>query len=562
MKKKEVKKVYAPLVSEETYDFSQENAAFLMIAQNESDSVMWEYRCPNCGKVHKEKRDFGIQRRAFASCPYCGGNAQSVIAGACNDVLQKAKIFRMADGSMAISLIAQRIWFMHMENDMLVNKMRTWRARIVFNKNGHTYFKAPVFIKSKRKVRDLKPKNDILDVTYSPFFMPHQVTDFLQELTEKGILKSDFTLRHRFQNASEQCLDILKKICQLRFNPNFKEALPMIRSIQPGVGDLEIMNAILAHIPKVPKTKQFRRMFYKDPMTVWTNWKIYQALHMKDINSFYKFCLNRSNEGRLATCLLDTSDTKRFAYTYIHTVGETAFADILADDDLFMFWDVVDYASRLGVQAASYMHRSLKKTHDDLMEAYRKSQTMTEQMRNVQDILYWDTCLSDEPDEDYKKEVQIRNMRIAEQTLNNTIEYSEEERSLEYTYNDIVFYLPPDTDHLLWAGDMLHNCVGHCYRINALHHESVIVLMKQQDKLVGCIEVNNGAIRQAYGPCNRELRDEAKEAFESWKQHNGFGDYVNRILNAEPLRYQYDLSQYHNYILKVKELAIQLGIAA
>ena len=38
MKKKEVKKVYAPLVSEETYDFSQENATFLMISIYDNDN--------------------------------------------------------------------------------------------------------------------------------------------------------------------------------------------------------------------------------------------------------------------------------------------------------------------------------------------------------------------------------------------------------------------------------------------------------------------------------------------------------------------------------------------
>lgn len=564
MKKKEVKKVYAPLVSEETYDFSQENATFLMISIYDNDNEKYAYRCPNCGKVHEEIRSGYIKKREFASCPFCGGNTEVKWAyDHCIDRLHEAKIFHMADGSTAISLFARRIWFLY-KNGILINKMRSWRARIVLNKNGHTYYKAPVFIKSGRKVPNLKCKNEIVDVTYANYFIPYVIVDFLQKLINRGILQPNFTLRHRFQGASEECLKILDHVCLMRTRFHYtKEATKMIRSIKVNDGDTEIMNAILSHISKAPKTKQFRRMFFKDPIIVWKNWKIYQALGMKDINSFYKFCLNDTNiEGKTTYFVTETSNAKEFAYMYIRTIGETAFADILASEDTSMLCDVVQYTSRLGLTSIRYMHKSLKKTHDDLMEAYKKHREMSEQIRNVKDILDWDTLLLDEPDDKKKKDIQKRNMQIAEQTLNNTIEYSEEERSLEYTYNDIVFYLPPDTDHLLWAGNMLHNCVGHCYRINALHHESIIVLMKQQDKLVGCIEVNNGSIRQVYGPCNRELQGEAKEAFESWKQHNGFGDYVNQILNAEPLRYQYDLSQYHNYIQKVKELAIQLGIAA
>ena len=80
-------------------------------------------------------------------------------------------------------------------------------------------------------------------------------------------------------------------------------------------------------------------------------------------------------------------------------------------------------------------------------------------------------------------------------------------------------YMPHSTDELLEAGKELHNCVGSCYRLNALYHTTNIVLMKNKDndKLVGCIEVlNDNTVRQAFGPCNKKLDENEYTVFKNW----------------------------------------------
>ena len=47
-----------------------------------------------------------------------------------------------------------------------------------------------------------------------------------------------------------------------------------------------------------------------------------------------------------------------------------------------------------------------------------------------------------------------------------------------------------------------------------------IIIMKKDENYVGCIELKNGEIIQAYGPCNRTMTGETKEAYDMWlKKH-------------------------------------------
>lgn len=569
MRKKEVKKEYAPLVSETTYEYPKGEYFNVVLKKDKKDWIIQSFRCPKCGHVVRDVEIDNVPTREI-TCPECGFKGDVRIADKKQDIPYMAKIFKMADGSIAVSFLVKRVWFFYL-HDMLIYKTRTWRARLIFNKNGHTYYKGPVFIKSGRRADKMSPA--ISDVTYSAQRRINFVVErMFYILQRKGLLDKDIIFARRFPNLGQQCKDIMKYLClHAEGRASFlskTEIAAFICSIKLDATDEDMLSAILKKM-RAPKSKAFLRMFYQDPWTVWNNWAVYKNLNMKDINSFYKFGNNNVDIVK-KTQLLCGEETASYnlAVHYIQVIGESAFADILADNNKYnLFSDAATYAisliSDLGKDIAPYLHNSIKKTHDALQEVYQKEIQEKERKEKILDILEDDqrlkawTC-TENPDA--KRAFMHHIMLRVEQVTNNKIRYSAEERAIEYAYGNIEFYLPPDTDHLLYAGEKLHNCVGNLYRINALHHESLIVLMKQANKLVGCIEVCNGKIRQAYGPCNRELSGNEQEAFMAWKKAKGFNDHINRILYAEPLQYKYDLSRYNEYVERVKKKAVELNI--
>lgn len=54
--------------------------------------------------------------------------------------------------------------------------------------------------------------------------------------------------------------------------------------------------------------------------------------------------------------------------------------------------------------------------------------------------------------------------------------------------------------------------------------------MKRNNKLCGCIDVtNDGVIRQAFGPCNKEFKDKDLEIFEAWESSCGFSKLTDNF---------------------------------
>lgn len=96
------------------------------------------------------------------------------------------------------------------------------------------------------------------------------------------------------------------------------------------------------------------------------------------------------------------------------------------------------------------------------------------------------------------------------------IKYDDDTKAYEQEVGGISFVLPKRTEELEEAGYDLRNCVG-TYRVNALTHQDTIVFMKQDSKLVGCIEVMpDKSVRQAFGSCNTQLDGDKLKAFDKW----------------------------------------------
>ena len=110
---------------------------------------------------------------------------------------------------------------------------------------------------------------------------------------------------------------------------------------------------------------------------------------------------------------------------------------------------------------------------------------------------------------------------------NKEIPYIESDKILEASisvYNGISFdfVLPKDTDELYTLGQRMHNCVGWCYRGDALSRSSIIVGVKlvqnEQEAYIACIEINakDMAIVQAKGVCNSRIKPDFQAVIIKW----------------------------------------------
>ena len=79
------------------------------------------------------------------------------------------------------------------------------------------------------------------------------------------------------------------------------------------------------------------------------------------------------------------------------------------------------------------------------------------------------------------------------------------------------FYVARDSQTLRTIGSEMSNCVGWGYAEAVKERRSTIVYAKHKGKYKICIEVApDFSIRQAFGPHNTELKDEAFEAYSEW----------------------------------------------
>lgn len=110
---------------------------------------------------------------------------------------------------------------------------------------------------------------------------------------------------------------------------------------------------------------------------------------------------------------------------------------------------------------------------------------------------------------------------------NKEIPYSSKDSELRGTFDNCDFELPVDTNRLIEVGTQLGNCVG-SYRDCVLNKQSIIVLMNNNERVVGCIELVKGRnLRQLSAKYNNPVSIEYKPAFDAWAQKNGIKNLSN-----------------------------------
>lgn len=572
------KKKYAPLVSKEVFKFS--NISHIVYVKvnfkwnKEHETWYAAVYCPRCGHLHyvdgKKKRQTRRHYLEKFQCPECGYREITCDANHWEEV-KDATIFKMADGSIAVSIFAEHHQlFIGGDNKTPFHVVKPMRARYIFNANGHTYYKGPIYIKDNKPV--IKGENNLKPVTYMSNL--HNVFPYygywMRVLVDKGLLPKDPIRRNRFHNASDTVLDELYYLLNTyhRTLSSFgRHIVKTIRMIDKNATDEDILRILIQRANMKNGGKKFRRMMAKNPAYIYSSSLLFHQLKLKDINSFYKL----TDTGQISLSGMCSFEDKKatsnkFAQILLNKYGEKVLVDILTNSyTRLLFSDTVHYVNILKNRVAidviqNAIRHNIKETHNAMRALYQELQKQTSCGQDIVAIAQKCNAInSGQIQQKYIEAAKREIIKNAENLINNPIHYKEEEKKLEEKINDIQFYLPPDTDHLKMAGEKLHNCVGHLYRMQAYRKTSIIVLMKQAENFVGCIEINEGKIKQAYGPCNNSFKPGAQKAFDKWTaKHQLSATKTNHKLAN--ITKEYIMPKYEDIEAKIKELAANIKI--
>lgn len=573
---KKIKKEYAPIANKMEYKFPESEVDFITFRtyNNTNDQVKLMY-CRKCKHIHvikKSKNRHSYRNCSFGAydgfkCPKCG-HYGTIITEQYLDTPYKAIIFYMEDGSKTISLFVKREYLYGSDKGIFFHKT-FMRGRLIYSSNGRTYFKSYVYIKNNRKaIGGVNSFYGIRDITYTKNLdlLSNITLKMLNKLESAGIYDPTESLRHRYPNLSKNYIHVMNELQNVlnhrfvsNYFKNYKAEKRFLYGFKKNFTDLDVYNRIKKRINVNFSGKKFKKLTYEYPISAWVNCILFEKYGMKDVNCLYKMI--ESNTLAFYKDKMFTEDFIKFIKKYIATCGEVPIANALSDEskiiellDAHMYYENLWSCKESTID--KLFHNSIKKTHDDMQEYYNKYANARNRVRDLKYIIERDRWLKSRSLTEIEEKDEKRNIMIKlEKLRNNEITYSKSETRLEDRINNIMFYLPPDTNHLLEAGNHLHNCVGSNYRINALHHECIIVLMKKDDKLVGCIEVNDGKIRQALGPCNASLKDDALSAFLSWEKKNGFKNAnMHSPLCSKNLMWNYNYDEYNDWVKEAKGL--------
>ena len=573
---KKIKKEYAPIANKMEYKFPESEVDFITFKfyNNTDDQIKLMY-CRKCRHIHAIKKSenrhsygsYSFGANAGFKCPKCG-HYGTIIVDQCIDVPYKAIIFYMEDGSKTISLLVKREYLYGSDKGIFFHRT-LMRGRLIYSSNGRTYFKSYVYVKNNRKaIGGINPFYGIRDITYAKnlHLLSNITLKMLDKLESAGIYDPSESLRHRYPNLSKNYIHIMSELQNVLDNrlvnnyfKDYKAKNRFLYGFKKNFTDLDVYNRIKKRINANFSGKKFKKLMYKYPISTWVNCILFEKYGMKDVNCLYRII--ESNTFTFYKDKMFTEEFIKFIKKYISACGEVSIANALSDKSkIIALLDAYTYYDNLWSCKESTInklfHNSIKKTHDDMQEYYNKYVNARNRVRDLKDIVERDEQLKNS----FMSEIEEKNRKRCimiklEKIRNNKITYSKSETRLEDKINNIMFYLPPDTNHLLEAGSRLHNCVGSNYRINALHHECTIVLMKKDDKFVGCIEVNDGKIRQALGPCNASLKDDALSAFLSWEKKNGFKNAnMHSALCSKNLSWNYNYDEYDDWVKEAKGL--------
>ncbi len=115
-----------------------------------------------------------------------------------------------------------------------------------------------------------------------------------------------------------------------------------------------------------------------------------------------------------------------------------------------------------------------------------------------------------------------------EQFENLSIEYSAEEKQLEWEKDGYKFCLPEDTNRLVDIGYKMNICVGHLYREKAAQKKCDIVYTIKNDEYELCVELRKTAdnrfeVVQKSAFSNREPKGKLLAAYNSWRAAKNVG---------------------------------------
>ena len=485
-------------------------------------------------------------------CPCCGKSNYYNL----NDVTvdnnvrpYKARIFYEEDGTIVVGLVRKHRYACITKEGNGICRTRYSVQRFVFHKNGQTYIKNPVYTDTKRPVYSHLPK--FYNATYSNR-IPYEIVHLFNE----GLLDDNIIYKNRFRK-----LDTLYKPITQLLNiggedmywgipkPKYCRRLRnMLASIKPESTDIEAYHMLLKHCG-IKGGKKLKKMFALYPYKAFVIACAFKTLGMKDINSFYTLMDTVNVPFYLAPYMIDKKlfDNNDFvnyfgfskkylrlmADTIMEKYGEHSLLNYLINacaknvrmaDDTANFIEYLE--NLLSVDEIKRMiSKNFHETHDVFMERYKLYNSCNNY--NCSDIIANHDKLKNSTDYIEQKTLKLSNISFMQKFINSNIDYNENELKLEGNYNNIQFILPKDTDTLVEIGDKMHNCVGSCYRISALNKNCIIVAMQENEKYVGCIEINEGQILQAYAPCNKQLKGDVLKAFNTWKKKNDIASYCH-----------------------------------
>lgn len=568
-------KKYAPLVSQEKYVYEKDEDPFFRESIRSIPDTYRRYMsvvyCPKCGHMHLvDGRRYRYQNylRKFL-CPECGYKNMVSQTG-CWENPETAMIFKMADGSIAVSLIIRRHTLL-LAKDLKtpIYSERLMRVRYVFNANGHTYYKNPVYIDTNREVKTYaKPQASIRPVTYINYGMdwgalssfPYFGSD-MRKLVQHGYLPEDCIRRNRFRKVSNKMLDDIYSLLSMfhRQQTDFgRRVARVIREIDKDATDEDVIRLLIKRANMKNGGKKFRRSMVANPVQTFVGSLVFNKLKITDINYFDII-------KHVSPSLLSNESCITLIEIIRKKYGEKALVKALQNATIFRdsFYYLKDLLNTIPASEVEKLIRyNIRDTHDALLATYKEIREQTECGRGVAAVMQKHNEIeSGKIKPQYVSAAKTLLIHHAEETINNQIAYGDQEKELEENINNIQFYLPPDTDHLKMAGDKLHNCVGHLYRMAAYRKKSIIVLMKQLNKFVGCIEINEGKIKQAYGPCNQRFNQDAQKAFNRWTAKHNLSetDTNTDFANVEK---EYVMPKYEDVIEKIKTLAANITIPA
>ena len=481
------------------------NNKFLVVCQcghyEMLDSYTLEWKCPHCGNVvHTEY--------------YCTSSVDNYVRP------YKARIFYNEDGSMSIGLIKKHRYACITKEGNGICRIRYSVQRFIFHRNGQTYIKNSVYTDTKRPVHPNMPR--FFTATYKSDYLPYEIGKLFSE----DLLINDIVLKNRFRKL-DVMYDAITNLTNIGIEEDYsygvrpnvcRRVRNLLASIKPEATDIEAYQMLLKHCG-IKGGKKLKRLFAVSP---------YKAFVTAMDNEMYVNLL--SCRAKYLRILADTIMEKYGEHSLLHFIINAIEKNPrMAEDTADFMYNVSNIIPMEEIK--EMITNNLHETHDIFMERNRLFNSHN--VGNCGDIISNNEKLKTTTDYLEQKSLKLSNISFIQKVMNFDIDYNEKEMELEGEYNGVQFVLPKDTDSLIKVGDKMRNCVGTNYRILALNKECIIVVMKQNQKYVGCIELTDGVIKQAYAPCNNELHGEYLKAFNLWKKSHDIQAYRYGILCHE-----------------------------